>query len=315
MSRTKRYLQRKAVERLPAPALRAIGTAVLRAVDLAVEERWDRAVRVADEAEGETADQRAASIAARFRRELGAVGAASGAVAAAPGIGTGTAAAALVADLGWFAMRSTDLIMAIGAANGHRHSTVEERRAWVLSVLAFGSEAAEQFTALLEELDTATLIGGERVSARLAGLAYGDAATLEALRRINANLAATVVTRYGSRRSLLAVGKLLPFGVGAAVGASANYALTRVVAKQARRFFEGYAALVAGADARPPLPPPVPRPPARRPVPPPPEAHQQPPSPLQPPPPAPDSQRLPNPPARLSDADRRHAIPTDGEPR
>jgi hypothetical protein len=311
MSRAKRYVQRKAVERLPAPAMNAVGKAVLAAVDRAVEQRWDAALAMAAEAEGDSVDERIDSIVKRFRRELGAMGAASGAVAAAPGIGTASAAAALVADVGWFAMRATDLIMAIGAANGYTLSTAEERRAWVLSVLAFGEEAAEQFTTLLHQIDAATEVSGQRVSARLAGLAYGDAATLEALRRVNTNLATTVVTRYGSRRSLLTVGKLLPFGVGAAVGGGANYAMARAVGTQARRFFDGYEALAPP----PPLPGQVPSSAA-----PPPfggprsvEADNSPTAPT-PPPPRAGAQRLPNPPAKLSDEDKRNSVPTEGRP-
>lgn len=324
MSRTKRYIQRKAIERVPTPALDAVGKAVLVAVDKAVEDRWERALRVADGAEGDTIDERVRSISKSFRRELSAMGAASGAVAAAPGLGTAAAASALAADLGWFAMRATDLIMAIGAVNGHTESTVDERRAWVLAVLAFGEDAANQFSALLTDIDAGSLVGGERISARLAGLAGGDAATLDALRRINTSLATTVVTKYGSRRSILAVGKLLPFGVGAVIGGTANYGLIRVVGSHANRFFAGYRAL---------LPPPPPN-----------GALPQLSAPVQtpvdheigngladgervipsftgdtpdggPPPPRPGSRRLPNPLTKLSKAQRRNSIPTDGRRR
>lgn len=312
MSRTKKYLQRKAIEQIPAPALNMVGKAVLQGVDKAVEERWDRAVRMAAEAEGNTVDQRIRSISKRFRRELGTMGAASGAVAAAPGLGTSAAAAALVADLGWFAMRSTDLIMTIGAANGLTHSTVEERRAWVLAVLAFGEEAAEQFAGLLTEIDVSTAIGGERLTARLASMAGSDAATLDALRRINTSLATTVISKYGSRRSLLAVGKLLPFGVGAVVGGSANYTMIRVVSTQARRFFDGYATLYQDSADRSgryrDQPPP---PGAPSPFPLPPLASGEP----APPPPEPGSARFPNPRAALSKRDRRNSIPTEGHPK
>lgn len=310
MSRTKRYLQRKTIERLPTPALDLIGKAVLQAVDKAVDDRWDRALQLAADAEGETPDERVRAISKRFRRELTVFGAATGAVAAAPGLGTGAATATLMADLGWFAMRATDLIMAIGAAHGHTGSTREERRAWVLSVLAFGEHAADEFSALLEGIDASMIVGGERVSARLAGLVGGDAATLDALRRVNASLAAKVVAKYGSRRTLLAIGKVLPFGIGAAFGGTANYALTRLVGSQANRFFTGYRGLL--------LPPPPPSPALQQPPPPPTAAipgslgGASPASP--PPPPAPGSERLPNPPASLSDDDRRRSIPTEGRP-
>ena len=298
MSRTKKYLQKKAIDRVPAPAMNAVGKAVLVGVDKAVEDRWHRALRVAAEAEGDTVEERVSHISKSFRRELSAMGAASGAVAAAPGLGTAAAASALVADLGWFAMRSTDLIMAIGAAHGHTGSTVDERRAWVLSVLAFGEDAADEFSSMLHEIDAKTTIGGERITARLASMAGSDAATLDALRRINTSLATTVVSKFGSRRGVLAVGKLLPFGVGAVVGGTANYGLIRVVGTQANRFFTSYRALLP-----PPPQPGQPRldDPAGQPA-------------AMPPPPAVGSKRLPNPLTKLSKADRRGAIPADGHP-
>lgn len=289
-----------------------VGKAVLKAVDKAVEERWSRAIRLAEQAEGDTPEERVRSVSKQFRRELTALGAASGAVAAAPGLGTATAAGALVADLGWFAMRSTDLIMAVGAAYGHVDSTVEERRAWVLAVLAFGEDAATQFETLVRDLDAKTSIGGEKVSAKLASLAGTDVATLDALRRINATLASQVVTKYGSRRSVLAIGKLLPFGIGAVVGGSANYALTRAVGGQAQKFFTNYERLLPPApsntgqvgqvgdrpsSAAPPFPD------RSRMI-----------DDKAPPPPAAGSQRLPNPSAHVSDADKQRSIPTDGRP-
>ncbi len=303
MSKSKRYLRRKAAARLPAPALDLVGRAILQGVDRAVADRWDRAVRVAAEAKGDTAEKRVRAINRRFRRELSTMGAATGAVAATPGLGTSAAAATLVADLTWFAVRSADLVMTIGAANGRTDATVEERRAWVLSVLAFGEAAAEEFSSLLIEVDARAVVGGERISGRLAGIAGGDVATLDALRRLNARLAAHVVTKFGSRRSLLAVGKLLPFGVGAMVGGSANYALIRVVGFHAQRFFAYSGALL-------PPPPPTPGLPVDSLV------EQPAPAlpPVSPPPPAPGSKRLPNPPVKLSEADRANSIPTDSQP-
>lgn len=300
-SRTRRYLDGKAIERLPGPAFDAIGKAVLTAVDKAVEYRWDRALRAAAEAEGDTVDERVSSVLKSYRRELTTVGAATGAVAAAPGLGTAAVASALIADMGWFAMRATSLIMTVGAIHGHTESTVEERRAWVLAVLAFGDDAASQFTTLVREIDS-SLATGEQLTARAAGVLGSDAATLDALRRINSSLASLVLKKYGTRRSMLAVGKLLPFGIGAVVGGGANYAFVRVVGKQADRFFRDARLLPSlpleagdgsGAD----------RPRWLRSVPDP--------DPI-PPPPGPADRRHPNPQARLTAVDRGNAIPTEG---
>ncbi len=249
MSRIKKYLQKEAIERVPEPALDMLGKAVLKGIDKAVEERWGSALERAAEADGNNVDDRVGDVLQSFRRELTVVGAATGAVAAAPGLGTATAAGALAADLGWFAMRATDMIMTIGALHGHTESSIEERRAWVLAVMAFGEQAAREFSTLVAQLDpeagpakgagVGTMLdkAGDAASARGATMFGGDMAAVEALRRINTNLAAEVVKKYGTRRSALAAGKLLPFGIGAVVGGSANWAFVRAVGKQSVRFF------------------------------------------------------------------------------
>lgn len=251
-SRTRRYLSRKAIERLPGPVLDLFGPAVLQAVDRAVEHRWQRALDTAAAADGDTVDRRVRSIGRRFRRELTAVGAATGAVAATPGLGTGAAASALVADVGWLALRATDLIMAIGAANGHTEATVEERRAWVLSVLAFGESAADEFAGLVQAVDIELVPDGDQLReglGRAAGLASGDALTVDTLRRVNASLANQVAVRYGSRRGAVALGKLLPFGIGAAWGGASTWGLIRTVGRHAERFFDAIDAPSAGASS------------------------------------------------------------------
>lgn len=259
MSRTRRYLGRKAIERLPGPVLDLIGPAILKAVDTAVEQRWPRALEAAAAADGDTAEERSRSITRRFRRELTAVGAATGAVAATPGLGTATAASALAADVGWLAIRAADLIMAIGAARGHTEASVEERRAWVLAVLAFGESAPEEFENLISAVDIEILPDGDRLREGLgkaAGLASGDALTVDTLRRVNASLATQVTVRYGSRRGAVTLGKLLPFGIGAVWGGASTWGLIRGVGKNAERFFANGPRTGPPPPTGPALPPP-----------------------------------------------------------
>lgn len=217
MGFVKGYLQRKAIDRVPTPVLDAVGKAVLRGVDRAVDQRWDRALDRAADAAGATIDERVDSLSKAFSRELVSLGAATGATAAVPGLGTASALSLLTAEVGWFAFRSTDLIMTVGAAYGHVESSADERRAWVLAILAFGDEAPEEIAKLVQGLETR-----------------------DALRTINTTLAATVATKYGSRQGLAALGRLLPFGIGAVVGGSTNWALSRALLSQSRRFFENY---------------------------------------------------------------------------
>jgi hypothetical protein len=253
----KSYVQRKALDRVPAPILDAAGRAIVTAVDRAVEHRWDRALARAEGASGEVLDERLKSVTKTLSREMVSLGAATGAAAAAPGLGTASALSMMVAEVGWFGLRATDQIMTIGALYGRVDSTPEERRAWVLSVLAFGEQAADEFAALLGEVDHEMTIRSGKVGAVVAGIMQGDKATVDTLRRINTMLASKVVAKYGSRRGVLTLSRLLPFGIGAAIGGGANWALSRALTTQARRFFDGYHLLVT-----PPPPGPLPPPPS-----------------------------------------------------
>jgi hypothetical protein len=136
---------------------------------------------------------------------------------------------------------------------------------------------------------------------RAAGMLGGDALTLEALRRINTNLASQVAAKYGTRRSALAIGKLLPFGIGAVVGGTANYSFVRVVGKQAAVFFREVANALPAADGGPTAA----RPRHLSSVPPADSTGHQ------PPPPTEKSIRYPNPRADISEIDRRRAIPAE----
>lgn len=241
MGIAKKYIEKKATQRIPTPVLDAAGKALIEGVDRAVASRWDRAIEVAHTTPGHDAAAKAKKISAPIRKSMTALGAAAGATAAAPGVGTSVAMGTLLAELGVVALRTTDMVMAIGAAYGHLDATAEERRAWVLAVLAFGDDAAEEFSTLVRDMGVnitdghAIEIAGEAV-----GGGAGQMATIDALRRINTTLVAQVLKKWGTRRGAATVGKLLPFGVGAAVGGSANFWMIREFSKQADRFFANY---------------------------------------------------------------------------
>lgn len=242
MGIARKYIEKKATERIPAPLLDTAGKALIEGVDRAVETRWDSAIQTAMEtAPGAAPEIKSRMIAAPVKKRMTALGAAAGATAAAPGVGTSAAVAALVAELGVVALQVTDMVMAIGAAYGHTDATPEERRAWVLAVLAFGDDAATEFTNLARDIG---LKLGDGQALELANEAIGGGAgqiaTVDALRRINQALVAQVLRKWGARKGAATVGKLLPFGIGAAVGGSANYVMLRELAKQADEFFRTY---------------------------------------------------------------------------
>jgi hypothetical protein len=242
MGLAKKYIEKKATKSVPTPVLDAAGRALIEGIDRAVESRWDKAQELAVTTAPNASPQvKARAIAGPIRKKMTALGAAAGATAAAPGIGTSIAVSTLAAELGVVALKTTDMVMSIGAAYGHLDASAEERRAWVLAVLAFGDDAAEEFSTLARDMGMklrdghAIELAGEAV-----GGGAGQVATIDALRRINTTLVGQVLRKWGARRGATTLGKLLPFGIGAAVGGSANFIMMREFAKQADQFFSQY---------------------------------------------------------------------------
>lgn len=209
---------------VPSGAIEGASKAMVDAVDKAVTKRWARAIDRAADTSG-TIDERVAQVTDAFRKELVGAGAAAGAVAAAPGIGTMAAIGTLGAEIGWFVMRAADLIMTIAVIHGRTEATVEERRSWVLAILAFGEDAAKEFGSLAERMQVGPVSG------------KGLKVPLEVLERVNANIGANLLSKFGSRRGAIAVGRVLPFGVGAVIGGGANYAMVRSLSRNADNFF------------------------------------------------------------------------------
>jgi len=215
-----------------------IADALLGSIDKVVDQRWAVALANAGAARG-TTEERVRELRSSFSRELAMAGAAAGAVAAAPGVGTAASIGAAAGELGWVTMRSADLILAVAAAHGHTQASVEQRRAWVLSILVFGNTASQAFTKLAGELGNGL---GKQATKKV---------STQMLRQINATLGRTIVTKYGTKRGAIALGRALPFGFGAVIGGGANYATVRVLTGQADAFFrnlpDGLIALPEGS--------------------------------------------------------------------
>ncbi len=202
----------------------ALGDALMAGIDKATEARWDAAVERASQLPGDVRPQKVKALTAMFARELATVGAATGAAAAAPAVGTGASLVAGVAELGWFTARSGDLILTMAALHGRTAPTLDERRAWVLAVLIFGSSAREGFTSAAKQFGLELEQPNTRVP-------------LATLRAINGLFGNKLLRRYGAKRGAIALGTALPLGVGAVIGGSANYSAVKLLAKNADRFF------------------------------------------------------------------------------
>ena len=199
---------------------------LLEAVDRAVEGRWNAARERARSLDGGR-DERVAAVTEQVRRELGVAGAASGGAAAVPGVGVGAVTATFLVELAWSTMRLADLILTIAAIHGHDRAGVEERRLWVLSILAYRDGASGAVTQLAEQLAASRSGPGRALSAR-------------SLQRINLTMGRALAARYGTRRGAAAAARAVPLGVGAALGYGINRRLVTLTAEHAHGFFSNF---------------------------------------------------------------------------
>ena len=212
------------------PVGRVLAKPLTAAIDQVVKARYEPAVdsvhalraRRPTGSRSELADV----IITRYRNELGGLGAASGAIAAVPGIGTAVMIAGSVSESGWSIVALGQMIMEIGVVYGHDARNVEERRAWVLAVLALALGVAEG----LEE--AAGLI------VRRSGVAALKAMPTAQVARVNRLVAGRMLLRWGSAQAAIRLGNVIPFGVGAAIGVGANVVLVNVVGARAKAFFD-----------------------------------------------------------------------------
>ncbi|MGA9279671.1 MAG: hypothetical protein WBV89_22175, partial [Ilumatobacter sp.] len=165
--------------------------------------------------------------------------AASGGTAAVPGVGLGTASAAFAVELAWTTVRLCDLIMTIAVIHGHDRAGLEERRMWILSILTYRDGAAGIVALFAAELaETSGRTGARRLSER-------------SLQRINASVGRVVVKKYGTRAGVAAIGRAVPFGIGAALGYGINSRAVSTVSGHAHSFFTEFPIALDAIDVDP----------------------------------------------------------------
>jgi hypothetical protein len=201
------------------------GRAILTAFDKAAETRWDQALKIAKTVKGATVEDKVKEVTRMFTNELAVVGAAAGGVSSVAHFGAVSSIGAAAAELGWFSRRLADLVLTMAAVHGHTESSVEERRTWVVSVLAHGRTHAGELTTG----------DGPSIESNFSG--QNAAMAIELLRQANRFLSHRLVIKWATKRGNVLIGRAIPFGIGATIGASANYAAVRNVARQADQYF------------------------------------------------------------------------------
>ena len=214
-----------AKRRVPVPA------AVERALDVALDKalRIQRPVvltylnRVRQRRPDATPAQLIEQLERRYLAAAVGIGAASGGTAAVPGVGTATSVATGAAEIAGFVSATAMYVLALAELHSVPVSDPDVRRALVLGVLV-GSSG----TAALEGAE-----GGGKHWARVINRPDSKGR----IGSINSRLGRMLVTRFGARQGALLVGRALPLGIGAGIGAAGNAALARGAISTARRAF------------------------------------------------------------------------------
>lgn len=153
-------------------------------------------------------------------------GAAVGSLAALPGIGTLMAFAAIATETAVFLEATAFFVLAVAEVHGIPADHREQRRALVLAVLV--GDAGKHAMA--------DLLGPGRTGG--AWLSDGTVSMpLPAVAQANSRLLRYFVRRFTLRRSALTLGKLLPVGFGAIVGAVGNRMMGKKIIANARQAF------------------------------------------------------------------------------
>ncbi|RMI35063.1 hypothetical protein [Nocardia stercoris] len=149
-------------------------------------------------------------------------GTAVGATAAVPGVGTITSLAAMGAETAFFLEASAIFTLAVAAVHGVAPEDAARRRALVLAVV-LGDSGME----IVEKN-----VGH---SAKNWGMLLAD--RIPGISAMNDSLVKRFVLQFVAKRGVLMLGKVIPAGIGAAIGGFGNRALGRIVTMNARKAF------------------------------------------------------------------------------
>lgn len=180
-------------------------------------------------------------------------GGAVGAAAAAPVVGTGLATALTVGDVATFFGASAAFSLAVASVHGIEVADTERRKALLMATL-LGESGAR---AVGDATEITTLRVGRLLLTRM---------PMGTVKKVNNQLARKLIRNQAARFGGVALGRLAPYGIGAAIGVAGGRALGRTVVKGARAAFgpppatfprvlevsphdAGPAALPAAADA------------------------------------------------------------------
>ena len=156
---------------------------------------------------------------------LAGTGAAVGATAAAPAVGTGVALALSAGEAFSSLELSALFVLSVAEVHGVPLDEIERRRTLVMGIL-------------LGQSGSTTIVGkaAERTGQHWARQLVSKVPTTT-LRQINGVLGKNFVTKYGTEQGIIVLGRVAPFGIGAVIGGGANATVAALAVRAARRAF------------------------------------------------------------------------------
>jgi hypothetical protein len=155
---------------------------------------------------------------------LTGTGAAVGGSAAAPGVGTAVALALSAGEALSSLEMSALFALSIAEVHGVPIDELERRRTIVMGIMLGGSGS----TTIGKVAERTGQHWGRQVVSKV---------PVETLRQINKILGKNFITKYGTKQGIIVLGRVAPFGIGAAIGGGANAALATLSVRAARRAF------------------------------------------------------------------------------
>ncbi len=155
---------------------------------------------------------------------VSSTGAAVGAAAALPVVGTGTTLALTGGDVAAFVAASAAFALGVASVHGIAVDDVERRRALVAATI-LGEPGVKAVSDLVE------------VPSVQVGRVLLTRIPLTTVRQVNQTLSRRLIRNQAAKQGGVAVGRMLPYGIGAAVGGLGGRALGRSVVTGARTAF------------------------------------------------------------------------------
>lgn len=173
---------------------------------------------------GKTGSELLTRLDRQYRATLTGSGAAVGAAAAAPGVGTAVGVALSGGEVVATLEATMLYVLSYAEVTGVHVQDIERRRTLLMAVL-LGSSGQKTIEKMIGRT-------GPHWGRKVA-----EAVPLQTIRQINKVMGHNFVTRYGTKQGIVVLGRLAPFGIGIALGGVMGAVSSTVVIRATKRAF------------------------------------------------------------------------------